>query len=90
MAEGMDPQSDEIMGEAIYAGLVSSSILTTLVSKGVLSRQEAFRLTDGALSILERHRANGDGLGADVVDYARTRFESVIQRLQSIPGSPPT
>ena len=57
MAEGAEPQSYEVLGEAIYAGLLSPSILTTLVSKGVVSRQEAFLLTDNALSILERFRA---------------------------------
>jgi hypothetical protein len=79
----------EAAGNALAASLVQSSVLVLLVTKGLLSREEAISTVDAILLILERHQADASGAATGAIgDYARSRLESLIRQLQATPEPP--
>jgi hypothetical protein len=80
---------DSAIGEAMAASLLNSSLLVLLVTKGLLSREEAISTVDSILLTLERHRSDPSGPATGAAgDHARSRLESLIRQLQATPEDP--
>ena len=76
-------------GDAMAASLLQSSLFVLLVTKGLLSREEAISTVDAILLVLERHRADASGPATGAAgDHARSRLESLIRQLQATPEAP--
>ncbi len=74
------------LGEAMAGSLVQAAVLVRLVTKGVLDRQEAIELIDTTLLVLERHRQDEAGPGAEVMDHARARIEALLRQIEGTSG----
>jgi hypothetical protein len=70
-------------GEAIFAGLMVSSLIPTLVAKGVLGRDETERLIDTAMLVLEHNRGPMSEGAQRVIDHTRNRLETQMAVLKA-------
>ncbi len=72
-------------GEAIFAGLMVSSLIPALVAKGVLGRDETERLIDSAMLVLEHNRGPMNEGAQRVIDHTRNRLETQMAALKATP-----
>jgi hypothetical protein len=70
-------------GEAIFAGLMVSSLIPALVAKGVLGRDETERLIDTAILVLEHNRGPMNEGAQRVIDHTRSRLETQMAVLRA-------
>lgn len=79
---------DNSLGQAIFGGMSQAALWLLLVSKGVLSRDEAERAIDGVLLVMERARGEvvGAGCGPGAIDAALSHLEALLASLKKLAG----
>jgi hypothetical protein len=66
-------------GEALFAGILIGPLLNLLADSGALSELAVKTLIDGALLLLEKHRASALPEGQAAIDQARGRLEAQLR-----------
>jgi hypothetical protein len=77
--------AEHALAEAIPFSLLMGALLTKLIQKRVLLRQDAVFFVDSTLLLFEQHRRDVNGPGPEVIDHARSRLTVLLERLSSMP-----